>query len=79
MPTSVIDLAKTLARYDRAPGHRRPGLGRVAVATAASIGLCLLADALLARIGVAIFPATRGYVHFRFADYSKLTDRKSVV
>ncbi|WP_152646113.1 DUF6069 family protein [Streptacidiphilus albus] len=33
----------------------------------------LAADALLVVIGEAVFPATEGYVHFQFADYSKLT------
>ncbi len=33
----------------------------------------LAADAICVRIGTAIFPATVGYVHFRFSDYAKLT------
>ena len=39
----------------------------------ASLVLCLLADWLLARAGVAVFPATKGYAHFQFGDYAKLT------
>ncbi|HEY0932352.1 MAG TPA: DUF6069 family protein [Trebonia sp.] len=31
------------------------------------------ADALLVVIGERVFPATRGYQHFQFADYAKLT------
>ena len=33
----------------------------------------LAADAILVVIGVAVFPSTKGYVHFQFSDYSKLT------
>jgi Family of unknown function (DUF6069) len=41
--------------------------------TVAAVGLSLLADALLAMAGTYLFPSTKGYDHFRFADYSKLT------
>jgi hypothetical protein len=33
----------------------------------------LAADALLVAIGTRVFPSTAGYVHFRFADYARLT------
>ncbi len=33
----------------------------------------LAADKVLVVMGTAIFPATKGYVHFRFSDYGKLT------
>ena len=33
----------------------------------------LAADALLVVIGQAVFPSTRGYPHFQFSDYAKLT------
>jgi hypothetical protein len=33
----------------------------------------LVADAVLVAIGIALFPSTKGYVHFRFSDYGKLT------
>jgi hypothetical protein len=45
----------------------------VAIATAASVLASLVADAVLVAIGTALFPSTRGYVHFRFSDYGKLT------
>jgi hypothetical protein len=32
-----------------------------------------VADALLVVIGQAVFPSTKGYGHFQFPDYSKLT------
>jgi hypothetical protein len=46
---------------------------RLVVATALSIAGSLLADGALVAIGTAVFPSTRGYVHFGFPDYAKLT------
>jgi hypothetical protein len=37
------------------------------------VALCLLADELLVLAGTAVFPGARGYVHFQFGDYAKLT------
>ena len=73
MPSPVMDRAMELARVDLSPRHRGPRAVAVVAAAVASLVLCLLADWLLARAGVAVFPATKGYVHFRFSDYSKLT------
>ena len=73
MSTPVLDRAMELARVDFSPPHRPPAAARVAVATVASVALCLLADWLLARAAVAVLPATRGYAHFQFGDYCKLT------
>jgi hypothetical protein len=61
------------ARVDFAPRHRQPSAAAVVVATVASLAGSLAADAILVAIGTAIFPSTKGYVHFRFSDYSKLT------
>jgi hypothetical protein len=60
-------------RIDFAPRHRQPSAGRLAVATIVAIVGSLLADAILVKIGTAVFPATHGYVHFQFSDYAKLT------
>ena len=73
MPPAVLDRALTLARVELAPPHRAPHPAAAAAGTALSVGLSLLADALLARAGTLVFPGTRGYVHFQFADYAKLT------
>jgi Family of unknown function (DUF6069) len=73
MPSPVMDRAMELARVDLSPRHRGPRAVAVVAATVASLVLCLLADWLLARAGGAVFPATKGYVHFRFSDYAKLT------
>jgi hypothetical protein len=63
----------SLVGVDFAPGHRPPSAARVAAASVVSIAGSLAADALLVVIGTAIFPATKGYVHFHFSDYAKLT------
>jgi hypothetical protein len=62
-----------LARVDLAPAHRQPSSLRVAIATVVSVAGSLAADAILVVIGEAVFPSTKGYVHFQFSDYSKLT------
>jgi hypothetical protein len=69
----MLKRAASLVHLDFSPRHRQPQPGRLLVATIASIVGCLLADAILVMIGEAIFPATKGYVHFRFSDYAKLT------
>jgi hypothetical protein len=45
----------------------------VVLATVLSVGLSLAADAVLVFVGTRLFPATKGYVHFAFSDYAKLT------
>jgi hypothetical protein len=60
-------------RVDFAPAHQQPSAVRVVVATILSVAGSLAADALLVVIGTAIFPSTKGYAHFQFSDYSKLT------
>ena len=69
----MLRQAASLARLDFSPQHRQPSAGRVLLATVAAIAGSLAADALLVVIGEHIFPSTRGYVHFRFSDYAKLT------
>jgi hypothetical protein len=45
----------------------------VILATVLSIALSLAADAALVAVGTRAFPSTKGYVHFQFHDYAKLT------
>ena len=49
--------------------------GVTKIAPGMSSGLCRRESLTLRAvvIGTAIFPATKGYVHFRFSDYAKLT------
>ncbi len=43
------------------------------LATIVSLVGSLAADAAIVAIGEAAFPSTKGYAHFQFSDYSKLT------
>lgn len=50
-----------------------PETSSVILATVVAIVGSLAADAILVKVGVSIYPKTRGYSHFQFADYAKLT------
>lgn len=63
----------SLARVDLAAQHRQPSAGRLLLATIASIAGSLAADAILVVVGKAAFPSTKGFAHFHFSDYAKLT------
>jgi hypothetical protein len=69
----MISKAASLIHLDFAPDHAQPSAGRVLLATVVSIVGSLLVDAILVVIAQAIFPGTKGYAHFQFADYAKLT------
>jgi hypothetical protein len=69
----VTERALSWARIELSPTHRPPAWWRVGAATILSVGLSLAADALLVFIGTRLFPSTKGYVHFQFHDYAKLT------
>jgi Family of unknown function (DUF6069) len=72
-PDTIIDRSLGLLRVDFAPTHRQPSAVRVVLATVVSLALSLAVDAALVVMGEAAFPFTKGYGHFRFSDYSKLT------
>jgi hypothetical protein len=69
----MLNQAASLVHLDFSPQHRQPPGWRVLLATVAAIAGSLAADAILVVIGQAVFPATRGYAHFQFSDYAKLT------
>src|ERR1700743_2539278 len=69
----MLQKALDLIHLDFAPEHQQPSGGRVALATVVSLAGSLLADALLVVIAQASFASTKGYSHFQFADYGKLT------
>jgi len=69
----MLDKARELIHLDFAPDHEQPAAGRVLLATVVAVGGSLLADALLVVIAQAVFPSTRGYAHFQFRDYARLT------
>ena len=72
LPAGVKQVLE-IAKVDFAPGHEQPRWGWLALATVLSIAGSLIADALLVRLGTAVFPSTKGFVHFQFYDYAKLT------
>jgi hypothetical protein len=69
----LVDRGLRLARVDFGAAHRQPSGVRVVVALVVSVIASLAADALLVTIGQAVFPSTKGYGHFQFSDYAKLT------
>ena len=69
----MLNQLASLVRLDLSPRHRQPSAGRLAAATILSIAGSLAADAILVVIGEAVFPGTKGFVHFQFTDYAKLT------
>jgi hypothetical protein len=69
----MLSKAMSLVHLDFAPDHQQPSAVRVVLATVVSIVGSLLADALLVVIAQAVFPSTKGYPHFQFSDYGKLT------
>src|SRR5580704_19682507 len=74
LPSSgPVGRAVSWARIDFHPPHRPPAWWRVVLATLLALGLSLLADAAIVAIGTRVFPSTKGYVHFQFHDYARLT------
>jgi hypothetical protein len=69
----MLTKAARLVRVDFAPSHAQPSWTRLALATVVSLAGSLLADALIVVAFQALFPGTKGYQHFQFADYAKLT------
>lgn len=69
----ALDAIRTFFRIDLPGGRRQPGPWRLVVATVVAIVGSVAACAVLAQAGMLVYPSTRGYEHFRFADYTKLT------
>jgi hypothetical protein len=69
----MLEKVFALVHLDFAPAHRQPSGGRVVLATVVSIVGSLLADALIVVIAQALVPSDKGYAHFQFSDYAKLT------
>jgi hypothetical protein len=70
---STIQRALTFSKIDLAPPYRPPSAVRVLLSTVLSIGGSLFADALLVSAATTVFSSTKGYPHFQFSDYAKLT------
>jgi hypothetical protein len=69
----MLRRAASLIHLDFAPQHGQPSAWRVLLATVASIAGSLAADAILVAAGTTVFPSTKGFGHFQFSDYGKLT------
>lgn len=69
----MLNQLASLARTDFRPRHGQPRTSRLVLATIAAVAGSLAADALLVVIAQAALPSTRGYPHFQFPDYAKLT------
>jgi hypothetical protein len=69
----MLEKAMSLVHLDFAPNHRQPAGGLVVLATGVAIAGSLLADALIVVIAQALIPSIKGYPHFQFSDYAKLT------
>jgi hypothetical protein len=70
---TALDQVLRLIRVDMAPRHRQPKALAVVVAALAAVVGSLAADAVLVALGTAVFPSTKGFVHFQFSDYARLT------
>lgn len=70
---TIIDRTLRLAKVDLSPTHHQPSAILLAFATIVSVAGSLAADAALVATGTVAFPSTKGYVHFAFHDYAKLT------
>jgi len=69
----TIDRLLRLFKVDFVADPAQPSWVRLLVATVVSLAGSLGADAILVALGTRVFPSTKGFVHFRFSDYSKLT------
>jgi hypothetical protein len=72
LPKSLRGLLEFL-QIDLPRGAPLPGRLRLAIATVVSIVGSVAADAGLVALAKAMWPATKHYSHFQFADYTRLT------
>jgi hypothetical protein len=70
---AMLQRVLNLVHLDFAPRHQQPSAARVALAAVVSLVGSLAADALIVVIFQAAFPSTKGYPHYQFGDYGKLT------
>ncbi len=68
-----LERALAGVRIDFPAVHPRPHAFRFGLAVLVATVGSLAADKVLVAVGTALFPVTKGYVHFRFSDYGKLT------
>jgi uncharacterized membrane protein YraQ (UPF0718 family) len=71
--TTLLDRSLDLVKVDFAPTHAQPRRSRLVLAALVALVGSLVVDAGLVALGKAVFPSTKGYVHFHRSDYGKLT------
>lgn len=71
--TTVGGRVGALARIDLPQGAAQPSVPRFILATIVAVAGSLIACWLLAAGAELLVPSTRGYEHFQFPDYAKLT------
>ena len=71
--------ALAAGKIDFSPRPKQPTPASLALETPVSLTGSLAADAILVAIGTRIFPATSGYVHFRFSDHGGLTTAAVII
>jgi hypothetical protein len=71
--SALVERALDLIRVDFPPELWLPERLWLALAALISIIGSLAADVVLVAVSTSAFPATKGYGHFRFSDYGKLT------
>jgi Family of unknown function (DUF6069) len=72
-PSTLVGRGMAALHVDGKPSSRPPAAGRLLLASVLSVGASLAADAALVALGTRVFPSTKGYVHFAFHDYARLT------
>ena len=69
----MVERGLHMARVDFPAGSPRPRPVWFVVASVVAVAGSLLVDRVLVALGTSAFPALKGYEHFRFSDYGKLT------
>lgn len=72
LPRPAARLARAL-RLDPSPPHRTPDVARLLLAVVVAVAASLGVDRGIVAIAVSLWPSLRGYPHFQFADYARLT------
>ncbi len=70
---TLLDRSFQLLRIDFKPTHAQPSVVRLLLASIVALVGSLAADAILVAIAKAAIPSIKGYSHFVFSDYAKLT------
>jgi hypothetical protein len=70
---TLLGRALWALHIDFDPSDEQPSLARLLAATVVSLATSLLADVLIAKCAIAVVAENKGYPHFAFSDYARLT------